>query len=159
MKLNEILGSANITMLEACGTTGGFTTNTESINMENYRRCAVLFIVTDAGTGTAITLKQGTSATTSTTLGFTKYWYIADVTASNTWTEATASSDTFTTGTSSKTGMYLIDVDASTLTNGYSWIRCNAATAAGATHIALVYIPYNPRYATGAADQIDPHAA
>ena len=145
--MKNLLGSCDIASLEVTATTGGLTTSTKSIDMQNYRRCLVLLRVTDGGTGTVVTLKQGTTYDCSTALKFDTYYKKADITTSNVWTRVTGASDTFTTGTASKTGLYAIDVDGQTLTDGYRYLRCNCATAASATEVCLTYIPYDPRFA------------
>lgn len=131
-----------------------FTTATASVNMANYDGVLALLTITDAGTGSAITLKQGTDATASTALSFTKYWYKADIATSNVWVEGTASSDTFTTGVASKTGVYAVPISGSMLTDTYKFVRLAAASASNATgHLA--YIAYNGRFPANPASLVD----
>lgn len=122
-----------------------FTTATNSVSMKNYDWCLACLIITDAGTGSAITMLQGTTSTASTSLGFTNYWYKADIATSNAFVAGTASSNTFTTGTSSKTGLYVIPVKGSMLTDTYCYVRLNAASAANATG-TLFYIMGHGRH-------------
>lgn len=101
-------------------------------------------------TGSAITLKQATSAAggSEKALSFTKMWADTDVGAGDTLTETTVSSDTFTTGsTNSKDLLYIIEVNAETLdtANGFNWIRVGTGNATAAT-VSVVYVLSGSRY-------------
>lgn len=149
--MNELLANMDVVAL---GTQFGtaHATATESVNMENYDQVVALITITDTGTATDVTLKQGSTSTASTALGFTKYFYKADIATSNAWVEGAASSNTFSTGTSSKTGMYAIPIKGDMLDKTAEaedmYVRCNCATASGAK-IGLQYLCYKPRYAGG----------
>jgi hypothetical protein len=149
--MNELLANMDVVAL---GTQFGtaHATATESVNMKNYDQIVALVTITDTGTATDVTMKQGSTSTASTALGFTKYFYKADIATSNAWVEGTASSNTFATGTSSKTGVYAIPVTADMLDKTAegedTYLRCNCATASGAK-IALQYLCFKPRYASG----------
>lgn len=149
--MNELL--ANVDIVEV-GTQFGtaHATATDSINIKNYDKVVALITIADTGTATDVTMKQGSTSTASTALGFTKYFYKADIATSNTWVEGTASSNTFSTGTSSKTGIYAIPITADMLDKTHEgedmYLRCNCATASGAK-IVLQYLCYRPSYAAG----------
>jgi len=121
-----------------------FTTATNSVSLENYNRVLACLIITDAGTGSAITMLQGTTTTASTALAFTQYWYKAAY-GTNTWVSGTATSNTFTTGTATATGLYVVEIKASMLTDTYKYVRMNAASATNATG-ALFYVMDEARY-------------
>jgi HEAT repeat protein len=67
-------------------------------------------------------------------------------------TAGTASSDTFTTGTGSKTGLYIVPILAEMLDKTFesedSYVRMNAASAANATGVVF-YVMYGARNSTG----------
>ena len=131
-----------------------FTTAGNSINLKFYRKVVAVLFITDAATGAVITMKQGSAAAASTALSFTKFFDKRDISASNAWVERTASSDTFTTETSSKTGIYAVELDASQLTDGNSFVRLNAASTADATG-TLIYIVHRARFGAAPDDLRD----
>lgn len=154
--MKELLGNVDIIVKDAPDVSQPltFTTATNSVDIGEYESVLAVLTITDAATGCVVTMKQGTTSTASTALSFTKYYYKADIATSNAWVEGTASSNTFTTGTSSKTGVYAIPIDGAMLTDTYKFIRLNAASTANATG-ALHYIAYNPRYATDTTAMVD----
>ena len=131
-----------------------FATAGNSVNLKFYQKVLAVFVITDGGTGSVITMKQGSAAAASTALNFTKYFDKQDISDSNAWVERTASSNTFTTETSSKTGIYAVPIDGSDLTDGNSFVRLNAASAASATGL-LYYIVQRARYGAAPDDLRD----
>ena len=152
MTWNELSAGLRFIALDTNATTI-FTTATNSVNMQQYRQVLCVLDITDVGTGMAVTLNQGTTSTASTALSFTKYYYAADLATSSTLVEGTASGNTFTTGTASKRGIYIVPIDASQLTHTqqgeYSYVRLNGASAAGAS-ASLYYIAGFPRMSSDA---------
>jgi len=151
MSKQEMLAGMDVVLKDAPDVSAPmvFATAANSVNMKNWRTCLACLIVTDAGTGSVITMKQGATSTASTELAFTKYWYKADIATSNAWVEGEASSNTFTTGVASKTGVYLIPITADMLDKTADaedmYVRLNAASAANATG-TLMYIMGNGRF-------------
>jgi hypothetical protein len=101
-------------------------------------------------TGSAIALAQATAVagTGTKTLAFTKAWSVVDDASAVALTEMTVASNTFTTdATDSKTGFYIIEVDADDLdiNNGFDCIRATAGNATAAT-ITIDYILSGSRY-------------
>ena len=143
-------GTVSVTANRAISTIAALSLATNVVTADYIVRPVVS--ATD-GTGSAITLKQGTTSTASTALAFTSYFYKADI-GTNTWVAGTASSNTFTTGTASASGIYAIDVDVSSMTATYKFLRMDCAAAAGAT-AGIFYIPYQPRYQTAPASMVD----
>lgn len=147
----EMLAGMDIVVLDVpdIATPLTFTTATNSVNMKNWRTCMAVLLITDTGTACTITMKQGSTSTASTALGFTKYWYKADYSDSNAWVEGTASSNTFDTGTSSKTGLYLVPITADMLDKTADaedmYVRMNCASTDNSTG-ALYYIMGNGRF-------------
>ena len=107
-------------------------------------------------TGSAITLKQATAVagTSEKALAFTTYWSNIDTGAGDTLSEATASSNTFTTdATNSKNLMYVLEVDADDLDidNGFDCVRVGTGNATAAT-VTVLYILSQPRYSGSVGD-------
>lgn len=106
-------------------------------------------------TGSAITLKQATSAAggSEKALSFTKMWADIDAGAGDAFTETTVTSDTFTTNsTNSKDLLYVIEVDASTLDmdNDFTWVRAGTGNATAAT-VTVLYVLTGGRYSGNVA--------
>ena len=146
----ELLAGLSVICKDAPDTSNmEFTTTTNGVNMKNYENVVACLIVTDAGTGSVVTMKQGTTSTVNTALTFTKYFYIADISAGTTLTEGTASSNTFTTGTGSKTGLYMVPVRGDMLDKTQesedSYVRMNCASATSAVG-AMFYLCWKPRF-------------
>lgn len=145
----RLVENSRLVIKDAFGTSA--TTATNSVNMKNYNRCQIrAYIVADSGSavsGGAITLKQGASSTASTALAFSEYFKNADVLAGSDLTKVSASSIS-SSGTASKTELYVFEVRADMLEDGYTYVRCNVATLTNAK-VWLEYHLYEPRYAAG----------
>jgi hypothetical protein len=154
MITNDILSMIKFVVPEAAVITQplAYTTATASVNLKNYAGCLACILIADAGTGSAITMKQGTTSSASTALSFTKYYYVSDVTALSSLTAGTATSDTFTTGTGTKTGLYIVPILGEMLDKTFesedSYVRMHAASAANATGVVF-YIMFGARSSTG----------
>ena len=115
------------------------------VAMNNYGHITIFILQTNATTvtGSAITLKQAVdvSGTSSKTLAFKTYWSNTDVSANDTLTVQTASSNTFTTdATNSKNSIYVIEVDATDLdvANAFNYIQVGVGNGTANT-IAVLY--------------------
>lgn len=116
------------------------------VSLKNANRLTVLINVTNTTTvtGSAITLKQATAVagTSEKALAFSTVRQNVDTGASDTPTEATVSSNTFTTdATNSKLLMYIIDVtpDMLDVNNGFDCVRLGTGNATNAT-VTVNYI-------------------
>lgn len=133
------------------------STTPDYISLKNVQELEVL-IVADNGstvTGSAVTLHQATAVagTGVKALAFDRYYANIDTAAGDTLTEATATSNTFTTDTTNaKNLMYRIPVDVSTLdtANGFDCFRVGLGNAAN-TVIAAYYI-ITPKYGGNATN-------
>lgn len=118
----------------------------------NHVTAIVSFKNATTVTGSAITLQQATdvSGTSAKALAFDTNWGTADDSSSVALTKNTVSSNTFTCdNTNSKTGFYIIEVDANTLdmANGFDCFQVACANATAQT-LEITYILGNtPRYA------------
>jgi len=149
--IQEMLAGMDIVVMDAPDISAPltFTTTTHGVNMKNYRTVLACLLITDAATGSVITMKQAATSTVNTALGFTKYWYKADYSSSNAFVEGTAAANTFTTGVASATALYVIPITGDMLDKTADaedmYVRLNAASAASATG-ALWYIMGNARF-------------
>ena len=122
------------------------------ISLKNYERVAIVILVKNATTvtGSAITLKQATAVggTSEKALAFTTAKRNIDLAASDSLTDFTVSSNTFTTdSTNSKNLMYVVDVKAEDLdvNNGFDCIRAGTGDATAAT-VTVLYLLYGAKY-------------
>jgi len=129
------------------------TSTPDYVSLKNYQKCTIIIVYDNDSTvtGSAITLKQATAvaATGEKTLGFTKQYANADISANDTLTETDVTSDTFTTDdTDNKNGIHLIEVDADDLDRDNNFDCLRAGTGDGANMVlAVIYVLHGPRYA------------
>jgi hypothetical protein len=141
--------------------TSALTTDTKSVNMAKYAKCRIMLFITSSGaTGDGIvTLKQGTTTTANTALAFSEYWHCeniaGDTAADDALTRVEASTLT-TAGANAATALYVFEVradmlDTDTFKSENQYIRLDLASGLeNATHVALIYELYEPRYVRGA---------
>ena len=129
------------------------TSTPDYVKLDNYNHLTVAILVDNGTTvtGSAITLKQATSAAGAgeKALSFSTMWANIDIGASDTLVETAVTSDTFTTSTTNnKDLLYLIEVDADDLdlANGFNWVRAGTADATSAV-LSVLYILSGARYA------------
>ncbi len=117
----------------------------------NHVQAIISFKNTTTVTGSAIGLAQATAVagTAAKTLAFTKMWANIDDGSSVAVTETAVVSNTFTANAvNSKTGFYIIEVDASTMdvANGFDCFQVTTGDATAQT-LEVTYIMGNwPRY-------------
>jgi hypothetical protein len=116
------------------------------VSLKNYTHLTIRLIILNSTTvtGSAVGLVQATAiaGTGSKTLAFSKAWRMLDAAASDTLSEFTVSSDTFTTdSTNSKRMMYQIEIEAEQLDmdNDFDCVRLTLGNAV-ATTIAVEYV-------------------
>ena len=160
----RLVENTKIVMRDPMVASAALTSDTKGVNMSKYNKCRIMLFVTTTGAGAdgTVTLKQGTSmSAVNTALAFTEYWH-CDAISSDTvdldaLTLVTAATLT-TAGAASATSVYIFEVradmlDTDTVGSENVCIRLDLAGAiANATHTALVYELYEPRYALGAED-------
>lgn len=125
------------------------------ISLKNADKVTVLITTSNATTvtGSAIGLQQATAVagTSAKTLNFTRYYAVQGTgTQSGALTETTAVSNTFTpANTNNNRGLFVIDVDASTLdtNNGFDCFRVSLGNATAQT-VGVSYIVHGSRYRT-----------
>lgn len=158
MRLTE---NTKVVMRDPMVASAALTTDTKSVNMAKYAKCRIMLFVTTTGAGAdgIVTLKQGTTVTADTALAFSEYWKCdtisGDTAGNDALTKVTASTLT-TAGAASATSLYIFEVradmlDSDTFKSENQYIRLDLAGAiANATHTAIVYELYEPRYSRGA---------
>lgn len=129
------------------------TTTPDYVSLKGYSRACVIIqgLNTTTVTGSAITLKQATTVAAGgeAALAFDTAYRNLDVTASDTLSSFTVSSNTFTTAsTNSINFMYVIDVRPEMLdiANGFDCFRLGTGDATNAT-LSVTYILYPAKYA------------
>lgn len=133
-----------------------------SLKGYNHLTAIVSFKNATTVTGSAIGLAQATAVagTGTKTLGFSTVWANTDDASSVALTETAVVSNTFTTNaTNSKTGFYIIEVDADDLdvANGFDCLQVTTGNGT-ATTIEVTYILSGARFSGGPADFADPLA-
>ena len=116
-----------------------------SLKGYNHVTAIISFKNTTTVTGVAITLAQATAVagTGTKALAFTKMWANLDDASSVALTETAVVSNTFTTSAvNSKTGYYIIEVDADDLdiNNGFDCFQVATANGGAATALEVFYI-------------------
>ena len=138
--MNRLIDTAKIVfgspLIGALATTNG---DCDYVSLKGYERATIVIAVDNATTvtGGAITLKQATSVagTSEKALAFASYFANIDTGASDTLTETTATSNTFTTDTTdNKNLLYVIEVNAADLdvANGFDCLRVDSLLMANA---------------------------
>jgi hypothetical protein len=129
------------------------------VNLANYNHLTVVFFkaVGVANDDPVLTFAQGTDVafgTNAVLATIDEYWRKegADLAAIGTFTRVTqAASQTVTLSATSaeSAGLYIFEIDASDLTDGYSCVRVTVAdTGAGGAQLgAMMYILSEPRHA------------
>jgi hypothetical protein len=140
------------------------TSTPKWVSLKDYNHVTVIISFKNATTvtGSAITLLQATAVagTSSKALAFTTMWANLDDASSVALTETAVISNTFTTlTTNSKTGFYIIEVDADDLdiNNGFDCFRVATADATAAT-LEVTYLLSGCRYSGGPGDFSNPLA-
>ncbi len=136
-----------------CYAVAAASTNTCTwINMKNYERVSFIIPIANGTTSTALAIglqqASDTNGTGVKTLAFTNYWAATNAagvqgTSADTLVKTTASSNTFNTdATTSKAGLYIIDVQSSDLdvTNSFNCVRVNPGTAAAGATLGVIAI-------------------
>jgi len=125
-----------------------------SLKGYNHLTIIVSFVNATTVTGSAISLAQATAVagTGTKALAFTTMWACADDSAADTLVQTAVSSNTFTTSAvNSKSGYYMIEVDADTLdlANGFNSVQAVTGNAT-ATTLEVTYVLGSPaRYSGG----------
>lgn len=145
---NRVLGSQTAVAAAAAG----FTTITETFNMESIQRVRILLTLEQAGAGTAtVTLTQSTLADGSDAkaLAFEEF-FANEVGSGNQFTRTVAATLT-AAGPTTGTNVYAFEVLASQLDidNDFRYVRMNVASLSNNTAAALLYDGYQLRFARG----------
>lgn len=138
---------------------GGFFPATPStsvpdyVSLKGYERCTIIVMIDNGATvtGTAITIKQAQAVanTGEKALAFTKMWANVDPANTDTLTETTVSSNTFTSATTNNINMvYVMEVNADELdvANSFDCIRLGTGDAVNAV-TSVLYILWPAKYA------------
>lgn len=126
------------------------------VSLKGYNHVTVIvsFVNATTVTGSAITLNQATAVagTSAKALAFTVAWVLLDDGSSAVLTQTAVSSNTFTTSAvNSKSGYYIIEVDADTLdvANGFDCFQVGIGNGTATTIEASYILGNQPRYSGG----------
>ena len=120
-------------------------------SMENYSHCSIIVQLGVTGGATTITVEECDDFTphNSTAIAF---YNSAEVTAAgDTLGARTAATSSGITGSTNDGVMYVIEIDASELTDGYPNLRVRFSDPTEATVVSAVAILSGSRYATEAS--------
>ena len=116
-------------------------------NMKNYAHASIVVALGVTGAATTVTVEEcdDTTPSNSTAIGFS---YYPEVTAGGDVTEAKTVVGVGGFACSTNDGVYyVIEIDASQLTDGYPYLRVVNSDPSAATLVAQVVILSGPRYA------------
>lgn len=132
------------------------------VSLKSYNHITIIIAFKNATTvtGSAITLLQATAVagTGSKALAFSKMWAVVDDASTAVPVETAVAANTFTTAAvDSKTGFYVIEVDADDLdiNNGFDCIRAGTGNGT-ATTLTVDYILSGARYGGEPGSFADP---
>jgi len=154
MRLTDIVKIAQPDLVLAAAT--AFTTDTNVVDMSNYRRARAILTLNQAGAGTAtVTLKQSATADGSDEKALAFAGYLKNETGVTSDTLTAVSASTLTTaGPTTGLNTYIFEVEADDLDadNSFRYLRLDMASLSNNTAASLVYELYDPRHTCGATD-------
>ena len=154
MRLSDNVKLSQPDLILAAATT--FTTDTNVVDMSNYRRARVILTLNQASAGTGIvTLKQSATADGSDEKALAYVGYLKNETGVTVDPLTQVDAATLTTaGPTVGLNTYIFEVQAEDLDadNSFRYLRLDLASLAGNTTASLAYELYCPRYTCGAED-------
>ena len=133
-----------------------FTTDTNVVDLSNYRRVRAILTLNQAGAGTGtVTLKQSATADGSDEKALAFTGYLKNETGVTTDTLTAVAASTLTTaGPTTGQNTYVFEVQAEDLDvdNAFRYFRLDLAGLSNNTAASLVYELYGARHTCGATD-------
>ena len=125
---------------------GGVAKVSDVWNMANYAHASIIITMGVVGNTTTFTLFEATSSTAGTETAINYDYYAETTAAGDTLGDrtTTAGGTGFASGTNNST-TFVIEIDASELTDGYNWMRIKTDAAAAAL-VSVVVILSGSRY-------------
>jgi len=154
MRLIDNIKIAQPDLVLATATT--FTTDTNVVDMGNYRRCMIILSLnqTSAATGTVtLKLSSDVAGTTEKALAFAGYLKNETGVTVDTLTAVTAATLT-TAGPTTGQNTYVFEVKADDMDadNSFRYLRMDVTGLSANTTAGILYVMYEPRYTCGATD-------
>ena len=154
MRLSDNVKLAQPDLILASATT--FTTDTNVVDMGNYRRMRAILTLNQAGAGTAtVTLKQSSEAagTSEKALAFAGYLKNEVGVASDALVAVEATALT-TAGPTTGQNTYIFEIRSEQLdqTNSFRYVRMDVTGISNNTTASLRYELYDVRHTCGATD-------
>ena len=131
--------------------TGGSARSGDWVNLENYGGCLIVVdIAQGAANTTAITVDKAKTAaggSESTGITLTNFWYCADTpSTADTFTKGTAATSITSSSTGFGSSVYVIDLTAAELGDGYSYLQVELGSSSASNLVQATYILYDAAY-------------
>jgi len=154
MRLSDNVKLSQPDLVLAAATT--FTTDTNVVDLSNYRRARVILTLNQAGAGTAtVTLKQSAAADGSDEKALAFAGYLKNETGVTTDVLTAVVATALTTaGPTTGQNTYIFEVKADDLDadNSFRYLRMDVTGISNNTTASLAYELYCPRQTCGATD-------
>ena len=154
MRLSDNVKLAQSDLVLAAATT--FTTDTNVVDLSNYRRVRAILTLNQAGAGTGtVTLKQSATADGSDEKALTFAGYLKNETGVTSDDLTAVAATTLTTaGPTTGQNTYIFEIQSSELdvANAFRYVRMDVTGISNNTAASLRYELYDPRYTCGAED-------
>lgn len=120
---------------------GAGTVISDVWDMKNYAHASIIITMGAVAATTTFTLFEATDSVAGTEVAINYDYYAETTVAGDTLgaRTATAGGTGFASGTNNST-TFVIEVDASELSDGYNWMRIKAASAGAALHSIMVIL-------------------
>ena len=118
-------------------------------SMKNYGHCTIIVGLGVTGAATTITVEECDDFTPSNSTAIAFASYSETTAGGDTLGSRTATAATGITGSTNDGVFYVIEIDASELTDGYPNLRCRLSDPSAATLATIIVVLSGPRYADG----------
>lgn len=120
-------------------------------SMKGYGHCTIIVGLGVTGAATTITVEECDDFTPTNSTAIAFNYYAETTAAGDTLGALTAATSAGITGSTNDGVYYVIEIDASELTDGYPCLRCRLSDPSAATLATIVVVLSGARYADGAS--------
>ncbi|RJQ29209.1 hypothetical protein C4571_02125 [Candidatus Parcubacteria bacterium] len=124
----------------------GAGASSDVFSMENFSHATIIVQLGVTGAATTITVKECDDVTPTNSTAIAFYYYSETTAAGDTLSTRTAATTSGITGSTNDGVMYVIEIDASQLTDGYKYLQVCASDPSAATLYSCVAILSGSRY-------------
>jgi len=139
-ELHTVLGIAPIDI-------NGAGATSDIWNMKNYAHCTIIVGLGVTGAASTITVEECDNVTPSNSTAIAFSYYAETTAGGDTLGARTAATTSGITGSTNDGVFYVIEIDASQLTDGYPYLRVALSDPSAATLATAVVILSGARYA------------